>query len=419
MDEPAWHSYADFTGFLNRLGGELPGMRYDLSVAGRVIPRLFPGRFAPAVVVAGTNGKGTVCWWLSRVFQAAGYRTALYTSPHLLDEAERIRLNGVPADTETILRHAGIAREAVAAESNALSRSPTYYEWWTFVAASLFREARADIHLLEVGLGGRFDAVNVAEPILSVITTVGLDHCRILGDTVAAIAREKMGILRPAAPAVLGPQDAWSAEVAGELRTGCAAVVRARPVYETEFAGHSRWELGLDGAYQRYNAATVVTCCRALRRMGWRLDDEAVRAGLAQGGWPGRMERLAGAPVVVADGAHNVEAVGELVREFARLDPRPVVVFGAMRDKDLPGMLALLRTHAAALVLTRAPSSRAAGAEEFTPFLSLSGVTYREDPGQALAEARALAGPGGRVVVAGSLYLVAAIKRWLAEEGAA
>ena len=121
----------------------------------------------------------------------------------------------------------------------------------------------------------------------------------------------------------------------------------------------------------------------------------------------------------MADGAHNVEAVGELVREFARLDPRPVVVFGAMRDKDLPGMLALLRTHAAALVLTRAPSSRAAGAEEFTPFLSLSGVTYREDPGQALAEARALAGPGGRVVVAGSLYLVAAIKRWLAEEGAA
>ncbi|MBP7296003.1 MAG: bifunctional folylpolyglutamate synthase/dihydrofolate synthase [Acidobacteria bacterium] len=419
MAETAWHSYADFADFLARLGGEVTEMRYDLAVAGRVIPLLFPERFAPAVVVAGTNGKGSVAWWLAQVFQAAGYRTGLYTSPHLLHLTERIRLDGEPADPAAVFRHACAVREVVDGLGGALPRRPTYYEWLTFVAASLFREARADVHVLEVGLGGRFDAVNAAEPMLSIITSVGLDHCQLLGDSITAIAREKMGVLRRSTPAVLGPQDDWAAEVMDDLVAGCGALVPARPVYEAEFAGNCDWVLGLPGAYQRYNAATVVTCCRVLRAFGWRLDEAAIRRGLACGGWPGRMERLAEAPSIVADGAHNVAAVRELVREIGRLDPRPVVVFGAMRDKDLRGMLALLRPAATALVLTRPPSPRAAGADAYAPLLDDPGVRFREEPGAALMEARALAGPDGHVVVAGSLYLVAEIKRWLAEEGAA
>ena len=419
MTETAWHSYADFADFLAHLGGEVTQMRYDLAVAGRVIPLLFPERFAPAVVVAGTNGKGSVAWWLTQVFQAAGYRTGLYTSPHLLHLTERIRLDGKPADPAVVFRHACAVRGVVDGLGGALPRRPTYYEWLTFVAASLFREARADVHVLEVGLGGRFDAVNAAEPMLSTITSVGLDHCQLLGDSITAIAREKMGVLRRAAPAVLGPQDEWADEVMDDLVAGCGVLVPARTVYEAEFAGESDWKLGLDGAYQRYNAATVVTCCRVLRASGWRLDEAAIRRGLACGGWPGRMERLADAPSVVADGAHNVAAVRELAREIDRLDPRPVVVFGAMRDKDLRGMLALLRPAAAALVLTRPPSPRAAGADDYAALLGDPGVRFREEPGEALREARALAGPDGHVVVAGSLYLVAEIKRWLAEEGAA
>lgn len=419
MAETAWHSFADFADFLAHLGGEVTEMRYDLTVAGRVIPLLFPERFAPAVVVAGTNGKGSVAWWLAQVFQAAGYRTALYTSPHLLHLTERIRLDGTPADPAAIHRHACAVREVVDGLGNALPRRPTYYEWLTFVAASLFREAQADVHVLEVGLGGRFDAVNTAEPILSVITSVGLDHCRLLGDSISAIAREKMGVLRRSAPAVLGPQDGWAGEVMDDLVAGCGTLIPARPVYEAEFAGECDWELGLAGAYQRYNAATVVTCCRVLRAFGWRLDEAAIRQGLACGGWPGRMERLAEAPSVVADGAHNVAAVRELIREIDRLDPRPVVVFGAMRDKDLCGMLALLRPAAAALVLTRPPTPRAAGADDYAAWLDDPGVHFRKKPGEALRQARALAGPGGHVVVAGSLYLVAEIKRRMAEGGAA
>ena len=153
MAETAWHSYADFADFLAHLGGEVTEMRYDLTVAGRVIPLLFPERFAPAVVVAGTNGKGSVAWWLDQVFQAAGFRTALYTSPHLLHLTERIRLDGSPADPAAVFRHACAVRKVVDGLGGALSRRPTYYEWLTFVAASLFREARADVHVLEVGLG--------------------------------------------------------------------------------------------------------------------------------------------------------------------------------------------------------------------------------------------------------------------------
>ncbi|HQF88279.1 MAG TPA: cyanophycin synthetase [Acidobacteriota bacterium] len=418
MAETVWHSYADFTEFLARLGGEVTEMRYDLAVAEQVIPLLFPERFAPAVVIAGTNGKGSVAWWLAQVFQAAGYRTALYTSPHLLHLTERIRLDGTPADPAAVYRHACVVREVVHRLGGALPRRPTYFEWLTFVAASLFREARADVHVLEVGLGGRFDAVNVAAPMLSVITSVGLDHCQFLGDSITAIAREKMGVLRRSAPAVLGPQDGWADEVMDDLVAGCGALVPARPVYEAEFAGECDWRLGLDGAYQRYNAATVVTCCRVLRAFGWRLDEAAIRRGLACGGWPGRMERLVEAPSVVVDGAHNVAAVRELVREIDRFDPRPVVVFGAMRDKDLHGMLALLRPAAAALVLTRPPTPRAAGADDYAAWLDDPGVRFREEPGKALREAQELAGPDGHVVVAGSLYLVAEIKQRVAEEGA-
>ena len=220
MSTTKWAAAADFLSFLDGLGNEVAGLRYDLSTAAAVIPLLNPGRFAPAVLVAGTNGKGSVSWWLARAVERAGYRVGLYTSPHLLDLRERIRLNGAPIPAEDLLVHANRARAAVESLAGRLVRPPTYYEWVTFTAASYFQAVSPDIHVLEVGLGGRLDAVNVADPVLSVITTIGLDHCRILGGTIEAIAREKMGILRPAAPVVVGPQDGWTGALEAELIRG-------------------------------------------------------------------------------------------------------------------------------------------------------------------------------------------------------
>ncbi len=416
MSNPEWAAAADFLSFLDGLGNEVAGLRYDLSTAAAVIPRLNPGRFAPAVLVAGTNGKGSVSWWLARVLERAGYRVGLYTSPHLLDLRERIRIDGEPITPEDLLLHAHRARAAVESPAGRLDRPPTYYEWVTFVAASYFQSVAPDVHVLEVGLGGRLDAVNVADPILSVITTVGLDHCRILGATVDAIAREKMGILRPSAPVVLGPQDKWAASLEAELARGAAEVVRAKAVLEAELpettgAGRPGWTLGLAGRFQRYNAATVIAAVRALRSMGWRIGEEALAAGLRDGGWPGRMQRLSERPEILVDGAHNPDAMEAAIEELAAREQPPVVVFGAMKDKDFPSMIQKLLPHARNIVLTRVPSPRAAGAEEFAPFMQKYALSYREEPADALTEALRLSGGDAAVYVLGSLYLAAAVMK--------
>jgi dihydrofolate synthase/folylpolyglutamate synthase len=416
MSTPKWAAAADFLSFLDGLGNEVAGLRYDLSTAAAVIPLLNPGRFAPAILVAGTNGKGSVSWWLARVLERAGYRVGLYTSPHLLDLRERIRLDGEPIPADDLLAHANRARAAVESLDGRLARQPTYYEWVTFVAASYFQAVSPDVHVLEVGLGGRLDAVNVADPILSVITSIGLDHCRILGETVEAIAREKMGILRPSTPVVLGPQDGWTGALEEELARRASEVVRARPVLQSEFpegagGGQPGWTLGLAGRFQRNNAATVIAAGRALRRMGWRVGEEHLSAGLREGGWPGRMQRLSAEPEILVDGAHNPDAMEAAIEELASREEPPVVVFGAMRDKDYPAMIQRLLPHARHVVLTRVPTPRAAGAEEFAPLVRKYALRYVDDPAEALAEAVRLSGGAAAVFVLGSLYLAAAVMK--------
>ena len=393
-------------------------MRHDLEVAARVIPDLSPNRFAPAVVVAGTNGKGSVCWWLAGALQKAGYRVGLFTSPHLLDLRERIRIDGEPVSEALFLAAANRARQAVADRPEPLPRPPTYFEWLTFTAAACFESLRPDVHVLEAGLGGRLDAVNVADPVLAVITTVGLDHCQILGDTIPAIAWEKLGILRPGAPLVIGPQSGWAEPLADEITERCARLVQARTEDLDEWldagtpaqlAGQNG--LGLAGGFQRFNAATVLAVARELVRLGWRIPDQAVRDALRQGGWPGRLQRISADPEILLDGAHNVPAMELLVAEFKGAGIRPVVVFGAMRDKDYAGMMDILSPAAAEILLTRAPGSRAAGAEAFEPLCRRLGCEYLELPEEALRRAVTLAAGRTPVLVTGSLYLVAEVLR--------
>lgn len=401
-----------FEAFLKGLGNEVRGARMDLSVAEAVIPRLDPNRFAPAIVVAGTNGKGSTAFWMAEALRETGLRVGLYTSPHILSLTERVRIDGTPVSGEELARGATAAAAVVREMASGLSRLPSFYEWVTFAAAACFAEAACDVHVLEVGLGGRLDAVNVADPILSVITCVDLDHTALLGDTVEGIAREKMGVLRPGAPLVLGPQDEWALPLSAELETRCARVVRARYAYETELASSpGEWPLGLEGDHQRYNAATAVTACRELGRLGFPVDEGSIRRALRRGGWPARLESLGGDPRVVVDGAHNPHAVRELVSHLAARPRPPAVVFGAMRDKAMGEMLELLHPVAGVLILTGIASDRAATREDYGAFLrSHPEVSWVPDPAKALDEAIHQVGRGGEIFVLGSLYLAGAIK---------
>ncbi|WP_437314086.1 bifunctional folylpolyglutamate synthase/dihydrofolate synthase [Sorangium sp. So ce385] len=389
-----------------------------------------------AVHVAGTNGKGSVCAMVESVARAAGLRTGLYTSPHLSRFAERIRIDGEPIGDAALER----------ALSAALERVPsplTFFEALTVAAFVAFRDAGVDLAIVEVGLGGRLDATNVlAAPLCTAITSIAFDHVALLGPTLADIAREKAGILKPGAPVVLGPLDpeadaaieaaalaisagprlrvarAERGGSAGEIAVGGAgeiAVGRAGPsARATRIAGPGRAaievELGLRGAHQAENAG--VACGIAWQLAGrWPEVERALPAGLAAARWPGRLERIdAGAAGVLLDCAHNPHGAQALAAWLDEEGPgaaRTALVFGAMADKGWGEMLQTLAPRAQRR-LYATPQGRAAA-----PLDALRAIAPGEpigDPRAAVARAIEVAGPGGLVVVTGSIYLVGEVR---------
>ncbi|WP_437500524.1 bifunctional folylpolyglutamate synthase/dihydrofolate synthase [Sorangium sp. So ce1099] len=390
-----------------------------------------PHESVPAVHVAGTNGKGSVCAMVESIARAAGLRTGLYTSPHLSRFAERIRVGGEPIDDAAFER----------ALSAALERVPsplTFFEALTVAAFVAFRDAGVDLAILEVGLGGRLDATNViAAPLCTAITSIAFDHQALLGPTLADIAREKAGILKPGAPAVLGPLDpeadaaveaAAQAAGAGPRlrvtraehggRAGEIAVGRAgragTGARATRVAAPGRRaievELGLRGAHQAENAG--VACGVAWQLAGrWPEVERALPAGLAAARWPGRLERLeAGAAHVLLDCAHNPHGAQALAAWLDEEGPgaaRTSLVFGAMTDKGWGEMLQTLAPRAQRRFYVT-PKGRAAA-----PLEALCAIAPGEpigDPGAAVARAMEVAAPGELVVVTGSIYLVGEVR---------
>lgn len=328
-----------------------------------------------AVHVAGTNGKGSTCAMLEAIARASGLRTGLYTSPHLVRFAERIRIDGKPiADVEPVL-----------SEALALGHDLSFFETATLAAFLAFREARVDLAIVEVGIGGRLDATNVIpSPRCSALVNVALDHQAMLGDTLAEIAREKAAIARPGVPFVLGALPAEARAAAEELivAAGARIVEAALPADVT---------VGLAGPHQRANAAVAWTVAGELG-LGGR------EAGLAAARWPGRLERIGD---VLLDGAHNPDGARALAAALATEDVG-AIVFGALADKSWREMLAAVATVPAPRVYT-APKGRAA-----VPYAELAAVapgTKAESLDEAIVAARALAN-GRTVVVCGSLYLV-------------
>ena len=353
--------------------------------------------------VAGTNGKGSTCAMMDSILRAAGYRTALYTSPHLVDFRERLRVDGQMIPESSVAEGLTLLRDA----SEGWEQAPTFFELATVLAAWWFAREEAEFVVWETGMGGRLDATNAVTPLVSVIMPVGLDHQTWLGETISLIAAEKAGIIKPGVPVVSAPQ-------AGEVR----AVLEAKAVEVGAQVGFvsALWDagpVGLAGAHQRWNAAVAIA---ALRVAGVEVGEEAIRSGLARVKWPGRFQR-AGAALVV-DGAHNPSATEVLVatwREvFGKVKAR--LVFGVLSDKDASALLHVLRAIADEVWLVPVAGARGASVDELRPAAEAAGFTVVHT--STIEEV--LAGePSDRapVLVTGSLFLVGEVLALL--EGAA
>ncbi len=382
------------------------GMDFRLERLEPVLERLGdPHHAFPCVHVAGTNGKGSTAAMLHSVYRESGYRTGLYTSPHLLSFRERIRTdNELIAETQ-VLGWLKEIRSAMDAEAVAL----TFFEIATVMAFLQFRASNLDLAIVEVGLGGRLDATNVIDGVCAVITSIGYDHCAYLGNSLDEIAREKAGILRASAPAVTGriPDEAERAiaEVVTRLGVRWFRYGREYAVCETRRCN----AVPLLGAHQRRNAAVVGAVVDALRHE-FPVEEERLIRGIARTRWPGRLEVLASEPLVLVDCAHNPEAAGSLREALATMQlsaPR-VLVFGAMRDKDWRTMLDELAPVFDRVVLVRVAVARSFDPDHARP--ALRGTIDCEVTGSAhegLARARACARRDGTIVVAGSIFLVA------------
>ncbi len=387
---------------------KLERMRAALALRGH------PERRFPALHIAGTNGKGSTAAMLEAILRAAGWRTGLYTSPHLVDFAERIRAGGRTIPHATVVALVAELRRAVEAADLAL----THFEFATLLAFEWFAAIGVEAAVVEVGLGGRLDATNVIHPLATAITSIALDHEEFLGTDLAAIAREKAGIVKPGVPLAVGPVPAEAAAVIDAQAAAAGAPV-ARVGVDGVLAeaagglvftgpGGVRWEglpLALAGAFQRDNAAVALTVL-ALVREQLVCPAAAVRAGLARVRWPGRLAVLARDPLVVVDGAHNPAGVAALARELPTVvGDRPVtLVFAVMADKAWRAMLEQLVPGAQRVVVTRV------GRRGLDPAVAADALGARRaeaiaDPRAAIAEALEHAGPRGAVVITGSLFL--------------
>jgi len=408
----------------------------------------------PSVLVAGTNGKGSVVAFLASILAEAGVHAGVYTSPHLVRFEERIRVGGLPIPATALAELTSEVATAVDALRRDGGATPTYFEATTALALLHFARRRVPIAILEIGMGGRYDATNVARPLACAITPVSLDHTQWLGGTVAEIAAQKAGILKAGVPAVIGRQDAAAlavirdeaARVGAPLLESAAGAVT--PVGTVTRGGaltpagavlpdpasfglrlpdgalYPRLDLALRGDHQVDNAIVAVLLARLLGGRGFpAIDDNTIVRGLPRAAWPGRLELLPGAagdggPNLLLDGAHNPAGCAILAAYLLRHQAarkRRVLLFAAMRDKPAAEMLAILRPAVESVVVTGLPVLRGTPPADLARLAAAAGfaVEVEADPAAALGRARTRAGPGGLVVASGSLYLVGEIRRRL------
>ena len=379
------------------------------------------------VHIAGTNGKGSTAAMLASVLQSAGYRTGLYTSPHLLRFHERMRVNGREIDDRSLIALTNTVRAAAAQ----MRETPTGFEIMTAIAFLYFVQEQCGIVALEVGLGGRMDSTNVIPaPEVCAVTNIGLEHTAILGDTLEKIAAEKCGIIKRGAHAVLFGQSEGVEAVAREkcVQEGVPLTVTAKDALERvsssldgqvfTYRGRGPYHLRLLGEYQLLNALTVLDICAALRARGWdRLTDEAIDAGLSAAQWPGRLELLRRHPDFIVDGAHNPQCVDALMDSLAALYGGKKLIFltGVLRDKDWQQMLRRALPLAKAFVVITPPSARALDESELAAWLRAQGTEAvpAADTDDGVRRALSMAGADDAICSWGSLYFTGEVRRAL------
>ncbi|MBN1855964.1 MAG: bifunctional folylpolyglutamate synthase/dihydrofolate synthase [Dehalococcoidia bacterium] len=434
MDYTAIERYLDsFVNYEVIPGFGFASEGYNLDHVHEVLRRLGNPHIGPRTVhVAGSKGKGSVAAMTASALSACGYRTGLYTSPHLLHLGERIRVDGVCVSPGELLAALETARphlDSMRADSR--WRQFTYFEILTVLCFLHFRSMNVDVQVVEVGLGGRLDTTNVVKPDVCAITPISLEHTAVLGNTIGKIAAEKAGIIKPGALVVSAPQlpeaDAVICAVCRDrdvrlVRVGVEVswVVSGSDLAGQDVAVSGPWgetlcHIPLAGLFQSENATVAVTALHALSESGVRLDERCIERGLGAVEWQGRFQVLSRHPLVVVDGAHNAASMRRVAQSMDAIRPRRCVVFvlGFSSDKDMVGSVAELGWLGARFVLTASSQPRAARPSDVAMRLTGLGLDVRVEPEpmEAIYRARQMAGEEGIVCVAGSLYLVADVLR--------
>ena len=409
-----------------------PRVKFDLSRMEALLGQLDDPHLAvPAVHVAGTKGKGSVTAMVASVLTQQGYKTGAFTSPHLHTFRERISVDGEPVSEEEFASLVERVWPHVCGVSvEGQFGRVTLFETLTAMAFVHFREIGAGFQVLEVGLGGRLDSTNLVEPETCAITSVSLDHTAILGDSVDVIAREKAGIVKPGVPVVTAPQ---KPEALREIRRTCLN----QGALLWEAGRHITWKAGVEGLFgqffsvegrlgkygltvplvgehQQENAAVAVGVLECLTERGWEIGDDAMRRGFENVKWPCRLEVLEQEPPLLSDGAHNPNSMRRL-REYLTgffVERRPVVIFGASRDKNLGQMMDALVPLNPVVVVTQSRHPRAASLSEMVRGFAERGVEAHQsmDVWQAVQRAKSLLSGDGYIVATGSLFLAAEVR---------
>ena len=449
--------YAEALRYLYSLGNEVLTAKLGLHNISTLLESFGnPHRLCHSVLIAGTNGKGSVAALMESVLRRSGLNVGLYTSPHLMRIEERVRVQGSPISAEDFARLTQQVKDKVGELLNPqrptqtlsqLDRHPTYFEMVTAICFCYFAERKVDVAVLEVGLGGRLDATNIVDPRVAVITNVDYDHQKYLGSRLEEIAVEKAGIIKPRLNATDGPLSVVCTSdnpvVRSIIEERCQAtgarcihaLDEARVEAKPDTLGRFRLKVSfpsgftldlripLPGEHQVRNAVAAVRALMVLQAEGFPINAKTIEEGIQTTRWPGRLELIDGNPPILLDGAHNLAGAESLRKYCERFlhTRRVVLVFGAMRDKDVVEIAGKLFPLADEIVLTAAESERSAEpawiAAQLPEFQSRYHCT--RSPQEALGVARTLASQDGIILAAGSLFLVGDLQRALDVEAAA
>ncbi|NLK37067.1 MAG: bifunctional folylpolyglutamate synthase/dihydrofolate synthase [Epulopiscium sp.] len=397
-----------------------------------------PEKKLRCIHVAGTNGKGSACAMLKSILTEAGYRTAVYTSPHLEDYTERFEVNGVPITKEEFAQEVAYLIPFCKTLEEDVVGHPTVFELLTAVAFHYFAAQQVDIVLLEVGLGGRFDATNVIEaPLLSLIMSIGMDHMDYLGNTIEEIASEKGGIIKENSPTVLYSQsDVVYNKIAEICKNKSSHLyyvkknhikVLKQDLSQTvfsvtnEFFSYPNITLSLLGTYQIENCCAVLLACHVLQSQGISITEKAILNGIKNACWNGRMELIQKNPTVIIDGAHNVDGIEMLVTSIIHYfsSKNITLLLGVLEDKEYNKMVQAILPYVKTIVLTEPHNERKLSVAQLEKELShWQGNVYKNpDIGQAYSLALQLTPPEDVLICCGSLYMIGKLRTYLSDIG--